>query len=317
MTQTIQKIVLTSILLLSGLMGCTQNNSEQTAEVANPKVVSTNTIIADWTEDIGGDEIDHISILQAGDDPHVYEPTPEDTRAFEQSDLILYNGYNLEAGLIRLLESSAKQAKKVAVGEGIQPLELDEADTGRVPDPHVWGDVENAIVMVNRIRDELIELSPEDKETFTQNAAKLITELKQLDQWITQQIQTIPANQRQLVTTHDAFQYYARAYGLTVAGTLIGISTEEQPSAQTVKQLVEAIKATDTPAIFGETTINPTLIETVANSAGVKLAPQKLYSDSIGAPDSNADSYSKMMVANTTAITENLGGTVKPFQPTE
>lgn len=306
--------LLISFSLFVGLIGCTPSTSEPTSESGKPKVVSTNTILANWTEDIGADEIEHTSILQPGADPHVYEPTPNDTRTFEQANLILYNGYNLEPGLGRLMESSAGKAKKVAIGETIKPLQMDEAGA-RVPDPHVWGDVENAIVMVNRIRDELIELSPEDKAVFTQNAANLTTELTQLDQWITQQIQTIPANQRQLVTTHDAFQYYARAYGLTVAGTLIGISTEEQPSAQTVKQLVEAIKATGTPAIFGETTINPTLIETVANSAGVKLAPQKLYSDSIGAPGSNADSYSKMMVANTTAITENLGGNVSPFNP--
>ncbi|MBF2028134.1 MAG: metal ABC transporter substrate-binding protein [Oscillatoriales cyanobacterium C42_A2020_001] len=302
--------------LTVGLLGCTQSSSDQTNPAGStPKVVSTSTIIADWTEEIGGNEIEHTGILQPGADPHVYEPTPKDTRTFEKANLILYNGYNLEPGLIRLMESSGKKAKKVAVGEAVQPLQMNQEGRGRVPDPHVWGDVENAIAIVKRIRDELIELSPEDKDTFTQNAAKLTAELKQLDQWIRQQIQTIPANQRQLVTTHDAFQYYANAYGLKVAGTLIGISTEEQPSAQTVKQLVEAIKSTGTPAIFAETTINPTLIETVAKTAGVKLSSQKLYSDSIGAPGSDGDSYSKMMVVNTTAITQNLGGKVTPFQP--
>ncbi|MDX2239334.1 MAG: zinc ABC transporter substrate-binding protein [Leptolyngbyaceae cyanobacterium bins.302] len=304
-----------SICLLLGLASCTQSNSGSTNKNATTRVVSTSTIIANWTESIAGGEIQHTSILQPGADPHVYEPTPKDTRDFEQANLILYNGYNLEPGLIRLMESSGKQAKKVAVGEVVQSLQMSKEGDGRVPDPHVWGNVKHAIAIVDRIRDELIELSPEDKATFTQNAAKLTTELKQLDQWISRQIQTIPANQRQLVTTHDAFQYYARAYGLQVAGTLIGMSTEEQPSAQTVKQLVEAIKSTGTPAIFAETTINPTLIETVANTAGVKLAPQKLYSDSIGAPGSDGDTYTKMMVANTTAITQNLGGNVTAFQP--
>ncbi|EKQ69806.1 ABC-type metal ion transport system, periplasmic component/surface adhesin [Leptolyngbyaceae cyanobacterium JSC-12] len=318
-SRTYLQWIIVGCLLATGLLGCTQPNSTQPEAVGtnsnNPKVVSTSTIIADWSQEVGGNEIEHISILQPGADPHVYEPTPQDTRAFEEARLILYNGYNLEPGLIRLMKSSGKNAKQVAVGEVVQSLQMNKEGKGRVPDPHVWGDVKNAIAIVNRIRDELIELSPEDTATFTQNAAKLTTELKQLDQWIKQQIQTIPANQRQLVTTHDAFQYYANAYGLKVAGTLIGISTEEQPSAQTVRRLVEAIKATRTPAIFAETTINPTLIETVANTAGVKLASQKLYSDSIGAPGSNGDSYIKMMVANTTAITENLGGKVTPFQP--
>jgi manganese/iron transport system substrate-binding protein len=293
---------------------CAQSSPNASNQSSNPNVVATSTIIADWVVKIGGQEIDHTGILQPGADPHVYEPTPQDTRAFEQADLILYNGFNLEPGLIRLMESSGQKAKKVAVGETVQPLKM-QKEGASVPDPHVWGDVKNAIAIVNRVRDELIQISPDDKATFTQNAAQLTRELQQLDQWIQQQIATIPANQRQLITTHDAFQYYARAYGLTVPGTLIGISTEEQPSAQTVKRLVESIKSTGTPAIFAETTINPTLIETVAKSAGVKLASQKLYSDSIGAPGSDGDSYSKMMVANTTAIAQNLGGQATPFQP--
>jgi manganese/iron transport system substrate-binding protein len=164
--------------------------------------------------------------------------------------------------------------------------------------------------MVKKIRDQLIELSPEDREVFTKNAAQLITELENLDRWITKAIETIPPSRRQLVTTHDAFQYYANAYGLKVAGTLIGISTEEQPSAQTVKNLADAIKNLKVPAIFAETTINPALITTVAEEAGVKLAPQQLYSDSIGAVGSAGDSYLKILRENTRSIVESLGGKV-------
>jgi manganese/iron transport system substrate-binding protein len=169
--------------------------------------------------------------------------------------------------------------------------------------------------MVNTIRDNLIEISPEDREIFTQNAAKLTQELQQLNTWIEQQIATIPENQRKLVTTHDAFQYYARAYGLEITGTLIGISTEEQPSAQTVSKLADSIRKSQVPAIFAETTINPKLITTVAEEAGVKLAENELYSDSIGAPGSDGDSYIKMLVSNTETIVEALGGKVTAFEP--
>jgi manganese/iron transport system substrate-binding protein len=210
------------------------------------------------------------------------------------------------------MNAAGVKAKKVAVGEVVTPLDFDKKGE-IVPDPHVWGDAENVIIMVNEIRDRLIELSPDDKEEFTQNAAQLNQELQRLDSWITQQIQTIPQNQRKLVTTHDAFQYYTRAYGLEVAGTLIGISTEEQPSAQTVKKLSDSIKNMKVPAIFAETTINPVLIKAVAEEAGVKLAEQQLYSDSIGASGSDGDSYIKMMVSNTRAIVEALGGKYSPF----
>ncbi|MBE5227796.1 MAG: zinc ABC transporter substrate-binding protein [Microcystis aeruginosa PMC 728.11] len=300
-----KKLILSCLFL--GLVAC--NSSVNTTDNQKPKVISTSTIIADLTARVGGEEIDHQDILKPGDDPHVYEPVPADSVALEKADLILYNGYNLEPGLIKMINSTGIKAKKVAVGEAIKPLQL-EKEGQKVPDPHVWGSAKNGIIMVEKIRDQLIELSPEDKEIFTENAAQLIAELENLDRWITAAIETIPPSQRQLVTTHDAFQYYAHAYGLTVAGTLIGISTEEQPSAQTVKNLADAIKNLRVPAIFAETTINPALITTVAEEAGVKLAPQQLYSDSIGAVGTGGDSYVKMLKENTRSIVESLGGKV-------
>ncbi|MBF2016000.1 MAG: metal ABC transporter substrate-binding protein [Rivularia sp. T60_A2020_040] len=296
---------LLGILLSLSINACNQLDSNSQDD-DKPNVVVTSTIIADLTEKIGGEEIDLTSILQPGTDPHVYEPVPKDTIVLEQSELILYNGYNLEPGLIKLIEATGVKAEKLAVGEVAEPLQLDKSGKQTVPDPHVWGDVENAIKMAIAIRDALIKLSPEDKEEFTKNAAELINQLQQLDNFIIQQIASIPKEQRKLVTTHDAFQYYGRAYDIPIAGTLIGISTEEQPSAQTVKQLVEEIKKTGVKAIFAETTINPALIKTVAQEANVKLAPQELYSDSIGAPGSEGDSYIKMMQSNTRTIVEAL-----------
>ncbi|HIK28335.1 MAG: zinc ABC transporter substrate-binding protein [Oscillatoriaceae bacterium SKW80] len=294
------------------LSGCiTAANNPQSPE--KPKVVVTNTILHNLTEQIAKDEIKLTGILKPGADPHVYEPLPSDSLALEKANLILYNGYNLEAGLIKLIKAAGVKARKVAVGEIVRPLQM-QKNNKKVPDPHVWGDVKNTIKMVKVIQDELSALSPEDSKKFSQNAARLIDELTQLHIWIGQQVATIPPHKRKLVTTHDAFQYYARAYGLEVVGTIIGISTEEQPSAQTVQQLVKAIQATGVPAIFAETTINPALISTVAREAKVKLAPQQLYSDSIGAPKSVADSYIKMMVANTRAIVEALGGKYTPFE---
>lgn len=213
------------------------------------------------------------------------------------------------------MNSVGAKARKVAVGEVVKPLELDKGKGEIVPDPHVWGDVENAIAMTNIIRDELIKLSPEDKDKFTQNATKLTSELSKLDTWVTQEIQTISPEKRKIVTTHDAFQYYGRAYGIPIAGTLIGISTEEQPSAQTVQKLVDSIKKTGVYAIFAETTINPALINTVAQEAGIKLAPRQLFSDSIGAKGSEADTYMKMIEANTQTIVEALGGKYTPLTP--
>jgi manganese/iron transport system substrate-binding protein len=293
------------------LPGCTAGQ-QPTTSGDRPSVVSTSTILTDLAQTIAGDTIQLTGILQPGADPHVYEPVPADSKTLETANLILYNGYDLEPSLIKLVNSVGTNAQKLAVGEVVPALQLTE-EGKQVPDPHVWGSAKNAISMANAIRDALTELVPTQRDRLTQNALKFAQDLTQLDRWIREQIQTIPANQRKLVTMHDAFQYYSKEYGIPIVGTLIGISTEEQPSAQTVQKLVESIKATGVPTIFAETTINPALLQTVAQEAGVKLAAKPLYSDSLGAPGSDGETYIKMMVANTTAIVEALGGKVTPF----
>ena len=310
------KLILKSLCLgiVSSLVvvGCTSHPRHR--ENTKPQVVVTSTIITNLAAEIGGEEVQITGILKPGADPHIYEPVPADSRVLEEANLILYNGYNLEPGIIKLMNATGGNVKKIPVGEVVKYLKLDKGKGKIVPDPHVWGSAANVISMVKAIRDSLIELSPEDKNKFVENAKRLTDELQQLHIWINQEIQTIPLDKRKLITTHDAFQYYGNAYKITIAGTLIGISTEEQPSAQTVRKLVESVKKIGVPAIFAETTINPALIKTVAEEAGVKLAPTSLYSDSIGVKGSNSDTYIKMMVANTRAIVEALGGKYTPFQ---
>ncbi|MEI6370820.1 MAG: metal ABC transporter solute-binding protein, Zn/Mn family [Aphanizomenon sp.] len=310
------KLILKSLCLgiVSSLVvvGCTSHPRHR--ENTKPQVVVTSTIITNLAAEIGGEEVQITGILKPGADPHIYEPVPADSRVLEEANLILYNGYNLEPGIIKLMNATGGNVKKIPVGEVVKYLKLDKGKGEIVPDPHVWGSAANVISMVKAIRDSLIELSPEDKNKFVENAKRLTDELQQLHIWINQEIQTIPLDKRKLITTHDAFQYYGNAYKIAISGTLIGISTEEQPSAQTVKKLVESIKKIGVPAIFAETTINPALIKTVAEEAGVKLAPTPLFSDSIGAKGSNGDTYIKMMVANTRAIVEALGGKYTPFQ---
>ena len=294
----------------AGLAGC---GSDPVAEDP-PSVVTTTTILTDLTEDVAAGEVDVSGILQPGDDPHVYEPVPQDTVTLEGADLIIYNGYNLEPALIRMIEASGIQTMKAPVAESAPPLQMDY-DGQQVPDPHVWGNVKNTILMVEAIRDALSEAFPEDAATFAANAEATIATLEKLDTWVTDQIATIPEDQRKLVTTHDAFQYYAQAYGVPVLGTLIGVSTEEQPSAQTVKRLSDLIQTAQVPSIFAETTINPALIGTVAEEAGVELAPNELYADALGEPGSRGDSYVNMIVANTETIVTALGGEFTPFDP--
>ncbi|TAF56758.1 MAG: metal ABC transporter substrate-binding protein [Oscillatoriales cyanobacterium] len=307
-------LALLALFTVTACQSTTTPTAPSSDDPTKPNIVATSTIVADLVAQVGGDAIDLQGLLEPGADPHVYEPVPADSIAIEQADFVFYSGHNLEPALVDLILGAGSGVPYLALGEQVTPLAMDK-DGQRVADPHVWGDVDNAIAMVLTIRDALSELHPEDAATFAANAEAMIADLQRLDAWIPTQIATIPAGQRAIVTTHDAFQYYASAYGLKVIGTLIGISTEEQPSAQTVRSLVEAIKAAGIPAIFAETTIAPKLIETVADEAGVKLADPKLYSDSIGAPGSAGDSYITMMVSNTCSIAINLGGSCTPFEP--
>jgi len=185
----------------------------------------------------------------------------------------------------------------------------DDPDDEKVPDPHVWHDVDHIIAAVEIIATELATVAPDHAATYQENAADLTATLSELDDWIGKQIETIPAGQRVLVTTHGAFNYFVAAYGLESSAALQGVSTEETPSAATVKATVEKIQATQVPTIFTELTASNRAIATVAREAGVKVAEIPLFTETTG----TAGSYVGMMAANTCAIVDGLGGNCTPF----
>jgi manganese/iron transport system substrate-binding protein len=167
--------------------------------------------------------------------------------------------------------------------------------------------------MVTAISNNLKKLSPNNASTYDNNAQQITSELQQIDTWIKSEVNTIPAQQRKLVTTHDALGYYVKAYGLSYEGALIGLSTEEAPTAARLKELIGEIKASGVPTIFAEATNNPKLIQTVAKEANVKLAERGLFADGLGETGTEADTYQKMLIANTQTIVEGLGGKFTPF----
>jgi len=316
-----------------GLVGCSggpqaSNPVAESPATNLPKVVTTTGVICDITKDIGESSIDTICLIKPGEDPHAYQTKPEDRKAIETGNLILYAGYGHEPSIIKLIKSSTNSAPKIAVHELAVPKPLmgehehegeqkteakPHAEGEKVPDPHVWHNPQNGIRMVETIRDELKKIAPSNAELYTKNAAKLTADLQKLDTWIKAQIATIPADQRKLVTTHDALSYYADAYGLEVAGALQGVTTEEQPTAARIAELSSEIKTAGVPTIFAETTTNPKLMETVAREANVKISDKELYSDELGAPGSGADTYEGMLKTNTCAIVSGLGGNCTPF----
>ena len=160
--------------------------------------------------------------------------------------------------------------------------------------------------MVKLIGDTLAQVDPDNADTYKSNVEKYNTELDQLDAWIKQQIALIPEDKRRLVTTHDAMSYYARAYGLTVEGTLLGVNTEEQPSATKVKELSDEIKSKGIPTVFAELTANDKVLNVVAKQAGVEVTPEPLIADGIGAKGTPEGSYTGMIEHNTCIIVKSL-----------
>lgn len=285
------------------------NSTNTAATSTNLKVVATSSVLCDLTKTIAANTIDLTCLVKAGTDPHVYEPTPEDRKAIEDAQLVLYSGYDFEPSLIKLIKASSNPATKVAVGEAAVPKPLmgehehehgeehtegEKQAEAEEPDPHIWHDAKNGIQMVKVIQDHLTKAASANADLYAKNTQALTAELTQVDTWIKSQIATIPAASRKLVTTHDALGYYSAAYGIPIERALQGISTEEKPTAARVKELTEEIKADQVPTIFAEVSANPKLIETVAKEANVKLSDQELFADGLGEAGSEGDTYPKM-----------------------
>lgn len=328
---------LAALALTCGVLGCspTSETSQSTPTPANnvvapqtatspvpeangkgPLVVATNTVACGLTKEIAGDTIDLKCLIDPGSDPHVYQPKPEDSKAIEQAKLILYGGYNFEPGLIKLIKASSNSAAKVAVDEVAVPKPQQFEEDGKtVTDPHVWHNAQNGIAIAQTISQELAKVAPNNAATYTSNTQKLTNQISQIDTWIKSEIATIPPKQRKLVTTHDAFGYYSKAYGIPLEEALGGISTDEAPTPKRVGALSKDIEKEGVPTIFAETTINPKLIQAVAKEAKVKVSDRELFADGLGEKGTEGETYQGMLIANTRTIVEGLGGKYTEFKP--
>ncbi len=315
------------LLALLSLSAC--KNSEQANSVGigiivghkgtqKLKVVTTVGMIEDLSKNIAGDCADVKALMGPGVDPHLYKASARDVRNLQYAQLILYSGYHLEGHLAKVLEKLAESHSAVAVAErGIPFSKIINSFQGAVaPDPHVWMDVSQWAMTVDVIRDELIKQAPECKDDFTKRAKEYGLELNALHSWVKQSIASIPKAQQVLVTAHDAFAYYGRAYGLKVVG-IQGISTASEASLANIRDTVNTIVEKRIPAIFVESSINPRTILAVKAAVEDKGFTVKnggqLYSDAMGQRGTADGTYIGMLFHNTTLITNALGGTPPPL----
>jgi len=267
-----------------------------------PVVVASVTIIKDMAEMIAGDELIIKCIMPTGSDPHLHEPTPRDAKMVVDADLILVNGLTLEGWMTELIENAGTDANIVTVTNGIQAIESEAYANSS--DPHAWMDANNGIKYIENIKNSFIELKPSAKEVFEFNYGVYKQQLEDLDDYIFQGIASIPEQQRVLITSHDAFQYYGRRYGIQLE-SILGTSTDAEAQTSDVRRVINVIRANKVPAVFVESTINPKMLQQIADDNNVKIGGS-LYADSIGEEGSGADSYYDMLKHNTDQIVNGL-----------
>lgn len=271
---------------------------------SRPKVVVSASMIFDIAQNIGGDNFDLDMIVPIGGDPHIHEPTPSDAHKVNKADLVLINGLSFEGWMNELIENSGYNGQTVVVTEGVEPLRSLAYQNST--DPHAWMDASNGILYADKIREAFSDLLPGKTEVFLKNYNRYRAELEKLDSYITDKILSIPSDKRILVTSHDAFQYYGKKYGLKLEA-IMGISTDAEAQTSDIIRVNRVIREFEVPAVFIESTINPKLISQIAKDNNVVIGGQ-LYADSLGDDESPANTYINMLKSNTDTIVNALRG---------
>jgi zinc/manganese transport system substrate-binding protein len=263
------------------------------------KVVASFSILGDFVKNIGGVRVEVTTLVGPDGDVHVYAPAPADARKVADAKLLVINGLGLEGWLPRLLQASGGKAPTVTATEGIAPLKL-----GSDADPHAWQSVANAKKYVANIRDGLIAADPADAEVFRNNATAYLEKLDALDGEVRAAIKQIPAGRRKVISTHDAFGYFASAYGIRFIAPL-GVSTESEASARDIAGIIAQIRGEKIPAVFLEKMIDPRLMQRISAETGAKVGGT-LYSDSLTDEKGDAPTYIDMVRHNIRALTSAL-----------
>lgn len=275
-------------------------------------VVCTTEMVADIVRAVGADQVTVDALMGEGVDPHMYRPSPKDQQRFSKSDMIFYNGLHLEAQLIRVLDSFGDRGKPVyAVTQDLEAADdkrLIEIDAGN-HDPHVWNDPEIWAACVDTVRDALVRFDSQHSELYTTNAAAYQKEVTDLIIYGDEQFGQIPQELRVLVTAHDAFGYLAARYGFEVL-PIQGVSTEAEASVGKIDSLVNTIVDRKVKAVFAETSVNQQYLKALVEGCEARghdlVIGGVLYSDAMGGPGSNADSYLLMFRSNIDTITNAL-----------
>ena len=297
--------------LAVGLFACSSAKQGASANDATKlKVVATNSIIADITKNIAGDKIELHSIVPIGQDPHEYEPLPEDVKKTSEANLIFYNGINLETGgnawFTKLVQNAKKEENKdyYAVSEGVDVIYLEGQNEKGKEDPHAWLNLENGMIYAKNIAKQLEAKDPKNKDFYEANLKTYLEKLSKLDKESKDKFNNIPAEKKMIVTSEGAFKYFSKAYNVPSA-YIWEINTEEEGTPDQIKTLVEKLRKTKVPSLFVESSVDERPMQTVSKDTNIPIY-EKIFTDSIAEPGQNGDSYYSMMKWNLDKISEGL-----------
>ena len=280
------------------------------------RVVASFSILRDLAAHVGGDRVEVTALVGPGGDAHVYTPTPADARLVGAAGLIVVNGLGFEGWMERLVQASASKAAIVVASAGV-PARHAKNRGGRdaagpdpdalrpgALDPHAWQSVHDAQIYVSNIRDGLVRADPPGRRTYEANAAAYLEELVRLDAEIRSAVAAIPPARRKVITTHDAFAYFAADYGISFIAVQ-GVSTESDPSARDVAWIIRAIRGQGIPALFFENAVDPRLVRRIAAETGARIGGT-LFADTLSGATGPAPTYVDMMRYNIREIAEGL-----------
>lgn len=312
-----KRVFVLGIGALLAVSSCSRQEASS-APGSKPVIATTSTMVTDLAKVIGGDRIEVRGLMGPGVDPHNYVPKLSDTRLLEEADAVLYSGLHLEGRFQGTLEAMSQRGKQVvAVSDGVAPANLlsPQEDFEGTKDPHFWGDPLLWAEAIGPVVETLSKVDPEGASFYQERAAAYDAELKQLMEWATAKLAVIPAEKRVLVTSHDAFFYFGRAFGFDVKG-LQGVSTAAEAGLRDRADLVAYLRRQGVRTVFAETSLNAKAITAVAAEAGVQVSAEELFSDALGKPGDvvTVDGESYDRGTYTGMIKHNINAIVKGLQ---
>ncbi|WP_445335824.1 metal ABC transporter substrate-binding protein [Citrobacter koseri] len=266
-------------------------------------VVTSFSILGDITQEVGGKNVNVTTLVGPDGDPHTFEPSPKDSAALSKADVVVVNGLGLEGWLDRLVKASGFKGTLVVASDGVKTHTLDE-DGETVTDPHAWNSAANGALYAQNILSGLVNADPQDKAALEASGKPYIAQLTELDAWAKARFSQIPQEKRKVLTSHDAFGYFGRAYGVEFLAPQ-GLSSESEASAAQVAALIKQIKADGVNTWFMENQLDPRLVKQIASATGAQPGGE-LYPESLSAKGGVADSYVKAFRHNVETIANSM-----------